>query len=220
MYRKEGKWHIYQEVKGLVIPGSEGTYPLDKSPWIPLRFTKIDGEDYGRGYVEEYLGDLRSLEALTMAIVEGSAISAKVLFLVNPNGVTEQRTLVEAPNGAVRTGNAEDVTVLQVQKNNDFNTAYQMIEAISQRLAFAFLMNTAVQRGGERVTAEEIRYMRGELKMPWVVSIRPSPRSSSCLWSNVSSSSSRKRTRSLRYLKVRSNRPSPQVSRLLVVGMT
>lgn len=164
IYRDGNEWRIYQEVKGERVPGTEGTYPLDKSPWLALRFTKIDGEDYGRGYVEEYYGDLRSLEALTQAIVEGSAAAAKVLFLVNPNGTTEQRTLTESPNGAVRTGNAADVTVLQVEKFADFRIAFETIESISQRLSFAFLLNTAVQRGGERVTAEEIRYMAGELE--------------------------------------------------------
>lgn len=158
------KWEVYQEVKDIIIPGSQGTYPLEKSPWIPLRFTKIDGEDYGRGYVEEYYGDLRSLEALTQAIVEGSAAAAKVLFLVNPNGVTQQKTLTDAPNGAVRTGTAEDVTVLQVEKFADFRVAFETIEAISTRLSYAFLLNSAVQRAGERVTAEEIRYMANELE--------------------------------------------------------
>ena len=164
VYLENKQWKVYQEVKGVIVEGSQGEYPLDKSPWIPLRFSKIDGEDYGRGYVEEYYGDLRSLEALTKAIVEGSAAAAKVLFLVNPNGVTEQRTLAESENGAVRAGDANDVSVLQVQKYNDFRVALDTIESISQRLSFAFMLNTAVQRGGERVTAEEIRYVAGELE--------------------------------------------------------
>ena len=46
--RNEKGWDVYQEVKDIVVPGTQGTYPADKSPWIPLRFTKIDGEDYGR----------------------------------------------------------------------------------------------------------------------------------------------------------------------------
>lgn len=162
--RKKNQWTIRQEVAGATIPGSQGTYPLDKSPWIVLRFTKIDGEDYGRGYVEEYYGDLLSLEELTKAIVEGSAAAAKMLFLVNPNGTTNIKTISEAPSGAVRVGNAEDVTVLQVQKFADFQIAFKTIEMIQQRLSFAFLLNTAIQRSGERVTAEEIRYMAGELE--------------------------------------------------------
>jgi hypothetical protein len=162
--RQNDKWTVRQEVKGETVPGSKGTYPLDKSPWIVLRFTKIDGEDYGRGYVEEYYGDLASLEALTQAIVEGSAAAAKVLFLVNPNGTTSPKTLAEAPSGAIRSGNAQDVTVLQLEKYGDFRIAYETIQMISQRLSFAFLLNTAIQRAGERVTAEEIRYMAGELE--------------------------------------------------------
>ncbi len=162
--RNPKQWTVYQEVAGKKVPGTDGQYPLNKTPWIPLRWTKIDGESYGRGYVEEYIGDLRSLEALTQAIVEGSAAAAKVLFLVNPNGTTTIKTVSTSPNGAVMAGRAEDVSVLQLEKFNDFRIAFQTIEMIQQRLAFAFMLNTAVQRNGERVTAEEIRYMAGELE--------------------------------------------------------
>ena len=81
--------------------------PLDKNAFIPLRYTSIDNADYGRGFIEEYIGDLRSLEALYRAIVEGSAAASKVLFLVKPNGSTRLKTLSESPNGAIREGNAE-----------------------------------------------------------------------------------------------------------------
>ena len=164
IYLEEGKWEVYQEIKGMIVPGSQGTYPFEKSPWIPVRFTKIDGENYGRGYVEEYLGDIKSLEGLSQAIVEGSAAAAKVLFLVNPNGTTSQQTLAEADNGAIVEGNEQDVSVLQLNKFNDFRVALQTMQSIEERLAFAFLLNSSVQRNGERVTAEEIRYMAGELE--------------------------------------------------------
>lgn len=164
VYFENGKWEVYQEIKGMVVPGSTGTYPKDKSPWIPVRFTKIDGENYGRGYVEEYLGDIKSLEGLSQAIVEGSAAAAKVLFLVNPNGTTSQQTLAEADNGAIVEGQEQDVSVLQLQKYNDFRVALETMRSIEERLSFAFLLNSAVQRNGERVTAEEIRYMAGELE--------------------------------------------------------
>jgi len=162
--RDGDQWRVYQECLGEKVPGTTGSHPLDTSPWIPLRFSRIDGEDYGRGYVEEYLGDLKSLEGLTKAVVDGSAAAAKVLILVNPNGVTRSDTISKAPNLAVREGNAEDVSVMQLQKFHDFRTAYEAMQRIEQRLEFAFLLNTAVQRNGERVTAEEIRYMAGELE--------------------------------------------------------
>jgi len=164
VYIEDGQWEVYQEIKGKIVPGSLGTYPIDKTPWIPVRFTKIDGENYGRGYVEEYLGDVKSLEGLSQSIVEGSAAAAKVLFLVNPNGTTNKQTLAEAANGAIVEGNVQDVNALQLQKYNDFRVALETINTINDRLSYAFLLNSSVQRNGERVTAEEIRYMAGELE--------------------------------------------------------
>ena len=164
VHRDRNRWAVFQEINGVEVPGTRGTYPLDKSPYIPLRFTRIDGESYGRGFIEEYLGDLRSLEALTQAIVEGSAAAAKMLFLVNPNGTTRLKTLAQSSNGAIVQGNADDVSVLQVNKFNDFKVAYDVIGMVKERLSFAFLMNTAIQRQAERVTAEEIRYMAQELE--------------------------------------------------------
>lgn len=162
--RKDKKWYVYQEVEGIKIMGSEGEYPEDNLPWLALRMIRIDGESYGRSYVEEFIGDLKSLEALTKAIVEGSAASAKVLFLVKPNGTTKHRVLAQSPNGAIVTGDANDVSVLQVQKAADFRVAMETMKEIAERLAFAFLLNSAVQRNGERVTAEEIRFMAQELE--------------------------------------------------------
>ena len=94
-------WEVYQEVAGIEVPESRGMFKKDQNPYIPLRFIRIDGEDYGRGFIEEYLGDLRSLEALTQSIVQGSAASSKVLFLVRPNGTTKSSSLAKAPNGCL-----------------------------------------------------------------------------------------------------------------------
>jgi len=162
--KKGDQWESYQEVEGEIIRGTENTYPLDKSPWIALRWTKVDGEHYGRGFVEELLGDLITLDALTQAIAEGSAISAKVVFLVNPNGVTKAHKLAKAENGAFVEGDINDVEALQVQKASDLRVAQDMISMVTERLSFAFMLNSAVQRTGERVTAEEIRYMASELE--------------------------------------------------------
>jgi len=162
--RRDNKFIVYQDVKGITIEESRGEYPIDKSPWLPLRYTRIDGEDYGRGFVEEYLGDLKSLESLTKAIVEGSAAAAKVLFMVNPNGTTRARTLAEAANGAIVQGSDSDVSVLQLNKFNDFRVAQTTMAAIQDRLSHAFLLNSNVVRDAERVTAEEIRMLSQELE--------------------------------------------------------
>lgn len=162
--RTETNWEVYQEVCGIVVEETRGNYPLDKCPWLALRFSRIDGEDYGRGYIEEYLGDLNSLEDLSQTLVEGARAAAKLLFLVNPNGVTRQKDLAESENGGIITGLADEVSTLQADKFHDFQTAEQRVQTLEARLNRAFLMAQSVQRDAERVTAEEIRYMAQELE--------------------------------------------------------
>lgn len=160
----DGQFSIYQEVEGVVISGSEGTYLPEHFPFLVLRYNKVDGEDYGRGLIEEYLGDLLHLESLSKAIREFVAISARVIPMLNPNGTVTARDLTKAENGEPIIGNKEDVTFLQIERYNDFRVAKEMMSELAQRLSFAFLMNTAIQRAGERVTAEEIRFMARELE--------------------------------------------------------
>ena len=108
------EWH--QEYDGKKIPGSQGFSKLDSNPWLPLRLHRIAGESFGRSVVEECIGDLQALESLSQAIVEGSLIAAKALFLVNPNGTTRADALARAENGAIVSGNAADVKVCRCRR--------------------------------------------------------------------------------------------------------
>ena len=153
-------WH--QEVFDKIIPQSRGKSPVKTNPWIPLRFNTVDGEAYGRGRVEEFVGDLKSLEALSQAIVEGSAAAAKVVFVVSPSSTTKPQTLAAAGNGAIVQGRPDDIGVVQVGKSADFATAYQMIGELSKRLSEAFLILSV--RQSERTTAEEVRMTQMELE--------------------------------------------------------
>ena len=161
---KEDEYYIYQEVEGMIVPNSEGTYKRDLLPWRALRMVHLDGEHYGRSYVEEYLGDLKSLEGLMESIVSAAAASSKLVFLVRPNASVKRRDLTNAKNGAVIVGSPDDVKVLQTEKSSDLRVVLETIKRIEDRLAFAFLLNTSIQREAERVTAEEIRFMAQELE--------------------------------------------------------
>jgi hypothetical protein len=163
VFRNGNHWKVWQEVEGIKVPGSDGSYPLDACPWLPLRWTPVDGESYGRSMVEDYLGYMISLEALTAALVKGTAIAAKVVYLRNPNGVTKAADLTRAETGDVITGKIDDVHALQSEKRSDFQTCREMINDLKEELSFAFAMNQAVQRNAERVTAEEIKVMVQEL---------------------------------------------------------
>lgn len=160
---EDGCWNICKEACGLELPDSYVTYSKDELPYFALRFSSQPGEHYGRGYIEEYLGDLDSLEALSEALVEGSAASARIVFMVNPGGVTSLKVVAGAKTGATISGNTDDVKVMQVMKGADLEVAKKQAEEISTRLSYAFLLHSAIQRSGDRVTASEIRYMASEL---------------------------------------------------------
>jgi len=163
-FRDGNRWKMYQEIAKKRVPGSEGSWPIEKPPFMALRWTPVDGNDYGRSYVEEYIGDLIALEGLSKAVVEASAVAAKVVFLLNPNGVTRMRDITKAESGDIVIGKADDVAAIQTQKQADMRIAYEAAKTITERLSFAFLMHSSVQRQAERVTAEEIRFMASELE--------------------------------------------------------
>ena len=159
---KSGRWVWYQEADDMILPGTRSTAPKNASPWLVLRFNTVDGEDYGRGRVEEFIGDLRSLEGLSQALVEGSAAAAKVVFLVSPSSTTKPQTIANAGNGAIVQGRPEDVAVIQVGKTADFQTAAQMAQQLERRIAEAFMQLNV--RQSERTTAEEVRLTQMELE--------------------------------------------------------
>ena len=157
-----GRWTWHQEVEDKIIQGTRSTAPKNASPWLPLTFNSVDGEQYGRGRVEEFFGDLKSLEGLSQALVEGAAAASKVIFLVSPSSTTKPSVIAKAGNGAIVQGRAEDVQVVQVGKTADFSTAANMAQSLERRLLEAFLVMNV--RNAERVTAEEVRLTQLELE--------------------------------------------------------
>ena len=55
MDESSGNWKWHQEVDDMILEGSNSSAPKKASPWLVLRFNTVDGEDYGRGRVEEFL---------------------------------------------------------------------------------------------------------------------------------------------------------------------
>lgn len=161
---KKDKYHVWQEIEGNVVPNSEGSYLPEHLPWKALRMEPIAGQSYGYGYGAQMLGDLSSLEGLMKSLVEASAASSRLVYLVNPAATISLRQLQECPNGGFVAGLPEDVVPLKADKAADMGVAYQMIETLNKALGFSFLLNQSVQRSGERVTAEEIRFLAQELE--------------------------------------------------------
>jgi hypothetical protein len=164
MWRDGNVYRVQQEINGIVVPDTHATYPLDAPAFIPLRWTHVHGEDYGRGHCNEYIGDLLSLDDLSRDLLKASALAAKVLFLRNPNSFTTAKKFTTAKSGDFLDGKEGDVTTVSLEKYADFRVSLERISALEQSLSAAFLMNSSVQRNAERVTAEEIRFMAQDLE--------------------------------------------------------
>lgn len=161
---KSQKWLVWQEVEEITIESTRGEYPIDKPPFIACRWTAIAGKDYGRGLIEDVIGDMRSLDDVSKAVTEGAKASARVITLVNPSGLTRLKQLANAKNGAIISGRKDDITFCQTEKYHDLATAQRREETLEKKLSRIFLMAESVTRDAERVTAYEIQYMVAKLE--------------------------------------------------------
>lgn len=163
----DGRFREVQIVEGKEVDGTEGFYPDEmKMPWRVLRHTEIPTENYGRAFTEDVLPDLETLDSLTQSVVEGLALAVKIILGVKPGFNVDAKKLAKARNGDVVTGDLErGITKLTfADKLPDLRAAESMIDRLERRLQLTFLLNSAVQRNAERVTAAEIRLMAQELE--------------------------------------------------------
>jgi hypothetical protein len=159
-----GMFQVWQEIKDVKIKGTDGIFKPQDLPYIFVPFVD-NGEDYGRSYVEDFIGDLQSYEGLRQSLLEAAAESARILYLLNPNSVLSLKKLQAARSGDVLLGSLTDVGVLQADKSIDMSVTQREAEVLRQEIAITFLLDSAVRRNAERVTAEEIRTVSQELEV-------------------------------------------------------
>lgn len=159
-----GKCEWWQEINDVEVPGSRSSVPADKSPWIVGRWKSVPSSHYGRGHVEELMGDLISYDGICEAIVRFAAVAAKIIFLKHPSSSTRMEDINSAESGDCVTGSKADIDVLQLEKYADFQVAQKTGEGLEMRLSQAFLLQSGTTRNAERVTAEEIRQTAQELE--------------------------------------------------------
>ncbi len=158
------QFDLYQECWGMEVPGSRTVLNDDALPYLFLRMIALEAESYGRSYCEDYEADLQTLDGYMQILTEGAATAAQAKWLVKPGGVTNKEMFMRLANGGVMTGDPEDVSMVRSEKEADFNVAMQIMDKVEKRLQTAFLVNSAIQRSGERVTATEIQWMAKELE--------------------------------------------------------
>lgn len=161
----KNRFFVWQELEDICYcHKAVGIYDKDTLPWIPLTWNLARGKDYGTGLVELYSGDFHKLSNLSEAIVDYTVVMTDVKNLVNPAGMTDVREITEAPSGAYVHGREEDIYIHQPQVGNVTDFLTNQFENTARRIGAAFLLNSAVTRNAERVTAVEIRQQAQELE--------------------------------------------------------
>lgn len=159
--QKPGSWKVIQEAEATKV--KQINYTDKNFPFLVLRWAS-DGGHYGRGLIEEYLGDLKSLESLTKSLVDGSILAARWIQMVSASSGIDPEDFASAENGAVFVGTADQVSTVTTEKARDMNWVMQQATVIEQRLVKDFLLVEGIQRDAERVTAHEIQVMSQELE--------------------------------------------------------
>lgn len=147
-------WKVTQEIDGKRLPNYV-IYRDKLCPYVPVTWSYVNGDAYGRGYVEEYAGDFAKLSELAQGLTEYELQAVRVLNVYNPQGGFDIDAAVEGRNGAWVQGQKEAVTPYEVGNYQKISEIRADLEAVEARLNVAF-MYTGNTRDGERVTAYEI----------------------------------------------------------------
>jgi Bacteriophage head to tail connecting protein len=161
----DGSYKMTQAVDSTVLPEKfGGKWPEDKLPFRVVTWDLADEADYATGLVEEHLGDFEALSALSESLLDGTILTTEMRWLVNPGGITSVEDFRKSRNGDAIAGQDGDVSAINGGDPKAVEMAIKVVELYSQRLARAFLLQSAMVRDAERVTAEEIRAIAMELE--------------------------------------------------------
>jgi len=162
---KRDKWYEYQYINDILVEDSLTTYNPEDMPYMALRWSAINGHNYGVGLVEIHLGDFNTLEGAYQLLLEHASVAGRTIFGIKPGSQINIRDLQNAKNGDVIQGDLEqEVTVLRVDKHQDLMSVENVIEKLTRRLEQTFLAASSAVRESERTTATEIRYLANDLE--------------------------------------------------------
>lgn len=165
-YQHESKtWMIEQEINGSVFNESEEPVP----PFFSTPYELVSPEHYGRGLIENNLGDLSGLDDLEMRLLDLMAMAAKFHPVVDPASEITPRDL-EQPTGTVLVGRvaggqAADVGMLSAPMSREFTVLEAGISRKEKMLGRAMLTEIESQPEGERVTAYQVARVAREIEL-------------------------------------------------------
>lgn len=164
--REGDRYRMSEWIDDVRLPDNKfgGRYKIGDEPLHALTWRLPLKQHYGVGRVEEYFCDLGAYENTSEALSDGAILASQFRWALNPAGMTRPEDFQNAANGSVVPGVAGDVQLIFANIGQQLNTVLSVSQVFERRLGAGFLMNSAVTRDAERVTAEEIRIQAQELE--------------------------------------------------------
>lgn len=161
---KQQEYVYWQETcGGEVIDDTVAYNPIDYPTIYFGGMVPEYGSDWFIPYCQDYAGDMLAVENFASAMQDGAAAAARFLIGVDPNGSADIKDVMEADNLDVVSAKEGDVFTIRSDKQGDLQVTAGEMEKAVRRLGQGFLMFSAIQRTGERVTAEEWRILSTEI---------------------------------------------------------
>lgn len=159
------KYHETVWIDDVKLPVNfSSTYSEDKLPYRAVTWDLAAGDDYGTGLVEDYEGDFQALTILSESTIQAAILASEFRWLVNPAGQTSVEDFTASANGAAIPGSEGDIHLISSGVENNLQTNLNIQQIYINRIGAGFLLQTAVTRQAERVTAAEIRMTAEELE--------------------------------------------------------
>lgn len=162
---KEKKTYVICHTIDDIIVKKHQIIPISESPWKPIFWNRLYNEHYGRGHIEDNVGDVYVIELLSEAVVKGMVLMSDIKYIIKQGSIIDEFDFATSETGAILRGAIDDISVLQLEKYMDFTPIREVINEYRRRIGQAFLLDSAVRRDAERVTTYELKMDATELEL-------------------------------------------------------
>jgi hypothetical protein len=157
-------WVIEQEINRKIIVTSEEKF----TPYFPVPYQLPPTAHYGRGIIEDNLGDVRALNELTERLLDFAAMSSKFMFVTDYSSQVRPQDLAlptgSVIQGRVQGGQVSDVALLKNDKQGDFNVVQTVRSQIASDISKVMMMEAEQLPTYERASRLHVERVAMELE--------------------------------------------------------
>jgi len=158
------RWVIDQQIRDRTIVTSEEMF----TPYFSVPYQLPPTAHYGRGIIEDNLGDVRALNELTERLLDFAAMSSKFMFVTDYSSQVRPQDLAlptgSCIQGRVQSGQVTDVAILRTDKAQDFGVVQNVRAQIASDISKVMMMEAEQLPSYERASRLHVERVAMELE--------------------------------------------------------